>query len=81
MNTHIVVDTYTDVDKIQQLYKQREDVMADPQFQLWYKQFNVGRLHSNRELVHNANNLMKQWSGVDTNNNILTRFLRRLHAM
>lgn len=81
MSTHIVVDTYTDVDKIQQLYKQREDVMADPQFQLWYKQFNVGRLHTNRELVHNANNLMKQWSGVDTNNNILTRFLRRLHAM
>jgi hypothetical protein len=80
MSTHIV-DTYTDVDKIQQLYKQREDVMADPQFQLWYKQFNVGRLHTNRELVHNANNLMKQWSGVDTNNNILTRFLRRLHAM
>lgn len=81
MSTHIVVDTYTDVDKIQQLYKQREDVMADPQFQLWYKQFNVGRLHTNRELVHNANNLMKQWSGVDTNNNILTRLLRRLHAM
>lgn len=80
MSTHIV-DTYTDVDKIQQLYKQREDTMADPQFQLWYKQFNVGRLHTNRELVHNANNLMKQWSGVDTNNNILTRLLRRLHAM
>lgn len=81
MNTHIVVDTYTDVDKIQSLYKQREDTMADPQFQRWYKQYHIGRLHTNRELVHNANNLMKQWSGADTNNNILTRFLRRLHAM
>ena len=81
MNTHIVVDTYTDVDKIQSLYKEREDTMADPQFQSWYKQFHIGRLHTNRELVHNANNLMKQWSGVDTNNNILTRFLRRFHAM
>jgi len=80
MSTHIV-DTYTDVDKIQQLYKQREDVMADPQFQKWYKQYNVGRLHTNRELVHNANNLMSQWSGVDRNNNPLTRLLRRLHAM
>ncbi len=81
MNTHIVVDTYTDVDKIQSLYKEREDTMADPQFQRWYKQYHIGRLHTNRELVHNAYNLMKQWSGADTNNNILTRFLRRLHAM
>ena len=81
MNTHIVVDTYTDVDKIQQLYKEREDTMADPQFQRWYKQYHIGRLHTNRELVHNANNLMSQWSGTDTHTNPLTRFLKRLHAM
>lgn len=81
MNTHIVVDTYTDIEKIEALHRQREAVMADPQFQKWYKQYNVGRLYTNRELVHNANNLMKQWSGVDTNNTILTRLLRRLHAM
>jgi len=81
-NTHtIVVDTYTDIDKIQALYTERESTMADPQFQSWYKQFHIGRLHTNRELVHNANNLMNQWSGADTHNNFLTRLLKRLHAM
>lgn len=75
------MNTYTDIDKIQSLYKEREDIMSDPQFQSWYKQFHIGRLHTNRELVHNANNLMKQWSGVDTDNTILTRLLRRLHVM
>lgn len=80
MNTHIV-QAYTDIDKIQHIESERQNTMASPEFQNWYRQFNVSRMYNNRELVHNANRMMEQWSGVDTNNNPITRLLKRLHAM
>ena len=59
-NTHIV-EQYKDENKILQLEQERQSTMATKEFQQWYKQFNVSRLHIDRTLVHNANTLMQQW--------------------
>jgi hypothetical protein len=80
MSTHIV-EAYTDTHKIERIEEQRIQTMSDPKFQQWYKDMKVSQLYTNRELVHNANRMMEQWSGVDKNPNPITRLLRRLHAM
>ena len=61
MSTHIV-EAYKDIDKIESLYKQREKIMADPKFQQWMKELKVSQLYTSRELIHNANRLMKQYT-------------------
>lgn len=61
MSTHIV-EAYKDIDKIESLYKQREKIMADPKFQQWMKDLKVSQLYTSRELIHNANRLMKQYT-------------------
>lgn len=82
MQTHSIVrQAYTDIDKIQRIEEERQRTMSDPKFQKWYKDMRVSRLYTNRELVHNANRMMEQWSGRDTTNNPITRLLKRLHAM
>ena len=62
MSTHSIVEAYKDIDKIESLYKQREKIMADPKFQQWMKELRVSQLHTSRELIHNANRLMKQYT-------------------
>lgn len=61
MSTHIV-EAYKDIDKIESLYRQREKIMADPKFQQWMKDLKVSQLYTSRELIHNANRLMKQYT-------------------
>lgn len=62
MSTHSIVEAYKDIDKIESLYKQREKIMADPKFQQWMKELKVSQLYTSRELIHNANRLMKQYT-------------------
>ena len=62
MSTHIVVEAYNDIDKIESLYRQRENTMADPKYIQWCKDLKVSQLYTSRELVHNANRLMKQYT-------------------
>ena len=61
MSTHIV-EAYNDIDKIESLYKEREDTMADPKYIQWCKDLKVSQLYTSRELIHNANRLMKQYT-------------------
>ena len=61
-STHTVVEAYKDIDKIESLYRQREKIMADPKFQQWMKDLKVSQLYTSRELIHNANRLMKQYT-------------------
>jgi hypothetical protein len=61
MSTHIV-EAYNDIDKIESLYKQREQTMADPKYIQWCKDLKVSQLYTSRELIHNANRLMKQYT-------------------
>jgi hypothetical protein len=68
-STHIVVEAYNDIDKIHSIEKERENTMADPKFQQWMKELKVGTLYTSRELIHNANRLMKQYThkiGLDS---------------
>jgi hypothetical protein len=61
-NTHIVVQAYTHTDKIEQLEQQRIKTMSDPKFQQWMRDMRVSQLYTSRELIHNANRLMKQYT-------------------
>jgi hypothetical protein len=61
-NTHIVVQAYTHTHKIEQLEEQRIQTMSDPKFQQWMRDMRVSQLYTSRELIHNANRLMKQYT-------------------
>lgn len=62
MSTHIVIEAYNDIDKIESLYRDRENTMADPKYIQWCKDLKVSQLYTSRELIHNANRLMKQYT-------------------
>jgi hypothetical protein len=61
-HTHSIVEAYNDIDKIHSIEEQRSRTMADPKFQQWCKDMRVSQLYTNRELIHNANRLMKQYT-------------------
>lgn len=61
MSTHIV-EAYNDINKIESLYREREQTMADPKYIQWCKDLKVSQLYTSRELIHNANRLMKQYT-------------------
>jgi hypothetical protein len=60
--THTIAEAYKDIDRIHSIEKQRMDTMADPKFQQWCKDMKVSQLYTSRELIHNANRLMKQYT-------------------
>jgi hypothetical protein len=62
MNSTHIVEGYKDIDKIESLYRERENTMADPKYIQWCKDMKVSQLHTSRELIHNANRLMKQYT-------------------
>ena len=59
MNSTHIVEAYNDIDKIESLYRERENTMADPKYIQWCKDLKVSQLYTSRELIHNANRLMK----------------------
>jgi len=68
-STHSIVEAYNDIDKIDSIEKERENTMADPKYIQWVKELRVSQLYTNRELIHNANRLMKQYThkiGLDS---------------
>ncbi len=62
MSTHIVVEAYNDIDKIHSIERDRERIMQDPKYIQWVKELKVSQLYTSRELIHNANRLMKQYT-------------------
>ena len=69
MNSTHIVEAYNDIDKIESLYRERENTMADPKYIQWCKDLKVSQLYTSRELIHNANRLMKQYThkiGLDS---------------
>jgi len=61
-STHIVAEAYNDIDKIHSIERERENTMADPKYIQWVKELKVSQLYTSRELIHNANRLMKQYT-------------------
>ena len=70
MNTHSsIANAYNDIDKIHSIERERENTMADPKYIAWVKELRVSQLYTNRELIHNDNRLMKQYThkiGLDS---------------
>ncbi len=61
-STHIVVEAYNDIDRIHSIERERENTMRDPKYIQWVKELKVAQLYTSRELIHNANRLMKQYT-------------------
>ena len=61
-STHSIVEAYNDIDKIHSIERDRERTMADPKYIAWVKELKVSQLYTSRELIHNANALMKQYT-------------------
>jgi uncharacterized protein with PIN domain len=67
--TNTIVNAYSNIENIHSIEEQRNKTMADPKFQQWMKELKVGTLYTSRELIHNANRLMKQYThkiGLDS---------------
>lgn len=61
-STHSIVEAYNDIDKIHSIERDREKTMADPKYIQWVRDLKVSQLYTSRELIHNANALMKQYT-------------------
>ena len=61
-STHSIVEAYSNIENIHSIDKERENTMADPKYIAWVKELKVSQLYTSRELIHNANALMKQYT-------------------
>ena len=70
MNTHSsIANAYNDIENIHSIERERNKTMSDPKYIQWVKELRVSQLYTNRELIHNANRLMKQYThkiGLDS---------------
>jgi hypothetical protein len=51
------------IDRLDTIERERENTMADSQFQQWCKDMHIGVLYTNRAGINRANDIMAQWSG------------------
>jgi hypothetical protein len=51
------------IDRLDTIERERENTMADSQFQQWCKDMKIGVLYTNRAGINRANDIMAQWSG------------------
>jgi hypothetical protein len=68
-STHSIVEAYSNIENIHSIERDRDKTMADPKYIQWVKELRVSQLYTNRELIHNANRLMKQYThkiGLDS---------------
>jgi hypothetical protein len=61
-STHSIVEAYSNIENIHSIERDRENTMADPKYIAWVKELKVSQLYMSRELIHNANRLMKQYT-------------------
>lgn len=50
------------LERLQEINEEREQTLIDPEFQSWMNEFNIGKLHLNREGIIRANQLMEDWN-------------------
>jgi hypothetical protein len=61
-STHSIVEAYSNIENIHSIDREREKTMADPKYIAWVRELKVSQLYTSRELIHNANALMKQYT-------------------
>lgn len=82
MNT---IDTYNSIenisiDRLYTIERERENTMADSQFQQWCKDMKIGVLYTNRAGINRANDMMRQWSGSISEGERLTpTWIRKMY--
>lgn len=54
------------IERLQQIEQERSETTSNPEFQTWFKQLNVSRLHVDKTGIIRATDIMRQW---DTRNN------------
>ena len=52
----------TSIERLQEIEAERAQVGADPNFQAWMKQLNVGSLYQEKDGMNNAQDMMKDYS-------------------
>ena len=61
-STHSIVEAYSNIENIHSIERDRDKIMADTKYIQWVKELKVYQLYTSRELIHNANALMKQYT-------------------
>lgn len=68
------------IDRLDTIERERENTMADSQFQQWCKDMKIGVLYTNRAGINRANDMMAQWSGSLTEGERMwPEFIRRMY--
>ncbi len=68
------------IDRLDTIERERENTMADSQFQQWCKDMKIGVLYTNRVGINRANDIMAQWSGSMSESERLTpAFIRKMY--
>lgn len=49
------------LERLQEIEQERLQTQMDPNYQKWFKQMNVSRLHIDRQGIIQANQLMEDW--------------------
>lgn len=53
------------IERLNEIEQQRNETIATPEFQTWFKQLNVSRLHVDKTGIIRANDMMEQWNNKD----------------
>jgi hypothetical protein len=60
-STHSIVRAYSSIENIHSIEETRRKTMSDPKYIQWCKDMKVSQLYTSRELIHNANEMMKDY--------------------
>lgn len=54
------------IERLDEIEQERNETTATPEFQAWFKQLNVSRLHVDKTGIVRAVEIMKQWNDKNT---------------
>lgn len=55
----------TPIERLEQIEREREQTMLDPNYQKWIDELKVSRLHSHRTGIYNARDINEQYDYSD----------------
>ena len=68
------------IDRLDTIERERENTMADSQFQQWCKDMKIGTMYTHRAGINRANDMMAQWSGsMSEGERMWPEFIRRMY--
>ena len=76
MSTHSIIENIT-IDRLYTIERERENTIADPDFQQLCRDMKIGARVQKREGIDNANALMAQWNNEVRSG--LPEWIRRMY--